>query len=197
MNLQDYINSGVLEQYCLGLLDSDVASQVLSNCLKYPELRDELNSIEVALEKMALERAVTPIPHLKEKVLARLGFAGNAILDINNLPPTDAYANYLNWLEAVEHLLPTEPFEGLNIQVLQQNNKIAQMLVVAKVDVPDESHDNYTESFFILKGRCSCTIDGKEIILNAGDFLEIPLYAEHDIKMLTPTVTAILQYRFV
>jgi len=197
MNLQDYINTGILEQYCLGLLDSDEASQVVNYCATYPELQEELNSIEAAIEKMVDANAVNPPTQLKEKILGRLGFVGNDVLDINNLPPTDAYSNYLSWLQAVEHLLPAEPFEGLNIQVLQHNDKIAQMLVVAKVNVPDESHDNYTESFFILQGKCSCTIDGKEVFLNAGDFLEIPLYAEHDIKMLTPTVTAILQYRFV
>lgn len=197
MNLQDYINSGILEQYCLGLLDGDEANQVARYCLQYPELRAELNSIEITLEKLANEKAVAPLPQLKEKILGQLGFVGNEILDINNLPPTDAYSNYLNWLQAVEHLLPAEPFEGLNIQVLQQTDKIAQMLVVAKVNVPDESHDNYAESFFILKGTCCCTIDGQDVILNAGDFQEIPLYAEHDIKMLTPSVTAILQYRFV
>jgi mannose-6-phosphate isomerase-like protein (cupin superfamily) len=197
MDLQDYINSGILEQYCLGLLDSDEANQVVSNCLKYPELRDELNSIEIAIGKMAVEKAIAPPPQLKDKILGRLGFVGNEVLDINNLPPTDAYSNYLSWLQAVEHLLPTEPFEGLNIQVLQQTDKIAQMLVVAKVNVPDESHENYAESFFILDGKCSCTIDGTEVFLSAGDFLEIPLHAGHDVKMLTPTVTAILQYRFV
>ncbi len=197
MNLQDYINSGILEQYCLGLLDSEEANQVISYCLQYPELREELNSIQAAIEKMATEKALDPPPQLKDKILGRLGFVGNEVLDINNLPPTDAYSNYLSWLQAVEHLLPTEPFEGLNIQLLQQTDKIAQMLVVAKVNVPDESHDNYAESFFILDGKCSCTIDGAEVFLSAGDFLEIPLYAEHDIKMLTPTVTAILQYRFV
>jgi mannose-6-phosphate isomerase-like protein (cupin superfamily) len=197
MNLQDYINSGILEQYCLGLLDSTEANQVASYCLQYPELRKELNSIEEAMEKMAAEKATPPPTQLKEKILGRLGFVGNEVLDINNLPPTDAYSNYLSWLQAVEHLLPTEPFEDLNIQVLQQTDKLAQMLVVAKVNVPDESHDNYAESFFILDGKCACTIDGKEVFLNAGDFLEIPLHVEHDVKMLTPTVTAILQYRFV
>jgi len=197
MNLQEYINSGILEQYCLGLLDSDEAIQVISYCVKYPELRRELDSIEEAIEKMTADKAMPPAPQLKEKILGKLGFIGNEVLDINNLPPTDAYSNYLSWLQAVEHLLPTEPFEGLNIQVLQQTDKIAQMLVVAKVDVPDESHDNYAESFFILDGKCSCTIDGEEVFLNAGDFLEIPLHAEHNITMLTPTVTAILQYRFI
>ncbi len=197
MNLQDYINSGILEQYCLGLLDSHEANQVVTYCLQYPELRQELKIIEIALEKMAAEKALAPTPSLKEKILARLGFAGNEVLDINNLPPTDAYSNHLSWLQAVEHLRPVEPFEGLNIQVLQQTDKLAQMLVVAKVDVPDESHDSYAESFFILDGKCSCTIDGKEVFLNAGDFLEIPLHAGHNVKMLTPTVTAILQYRYV
>ena len=197
MNLQDYINSGILEQYCLGLLSKDEAKQVEGYSLQYPELSAELYSIDQALEKLAEAKAITPPPQLKDKILGRLGFSGNQILDINNLPPTDAYSTYLSWLEAVEHLLPAEPFEGLNIQVLQQTDKIAQMLVVAKTDVPDESHDNYAESFFILKGTCCCTINGQDVILNAGDFLEIPLYAEHDIKMLTPSVTAILQYRFI
>src|SRR4051812_11983159 len=119
MNLQDYINSGILEQYCLGLLDSSEANQVASYCLKYPELRDELNSIEQVFEKMSIESAIEPTPELRDKILGRLGFVGNEEIDITNLPPTDAYSNYLSWLAAVEHLLPTEPFEGLNIQVLQ------------------------------------------------------------------------------
>jgi mannose-6-phosphate isomerase-like protein (cupin superfamily) len=71
------------------------------------------------------------------------------------------------------------------------------MLVISKIDVPEEEHDNYLESFFILKGRCECTIGENFYKLGAGDFIEIPLNTPHNIKLSTPVVVAVLQYRFV
>jgi mannose-6-phosphate isomerase-like protein (cupin superfamily) len=196
MDIQEYIKSGILEQYCLGLLDAAQAGDVIRLSLLYPEIKQELTAVENAIEKLSASNAVTPNSGLKQKILGRLGFADEP-LDINNLPATDKYSNHLSWLNAVEHLIPAEPFEDLSIQVLRQDDKIAQMLVVAKVDVPDESHEAYKESFFILKGTCECTVGDEIIQLNAGGFLEIPLHVEHNIKMLTPHVVAILQYQFI
>lgn len=195
MDIKQFIDSGILEQFCLGLANEAERAEVMKLTAEYPEIGAELEAIERSMINFA--ESENPVPQLKNKILARLGFAADVALDINNLPPADKYANYINWLQAVEHLISAEPFEDLSIQVLQQNNAIAQMLVVAKVDVPEESHDSYAESFFILKGKCRCTIDNVEIELGPGDFLEIPLYAQHDVKMLTPYVVAILQYRFV
>lgn len=197
MNIQEYIKSGILEQYCLGLLDADQAGDVVRLSLVYPEIKQELTAVENAIEKLAAANAIAPTSALKQKILGTLGFAADEPLDINNLPATGKYSNYISWLNAVEHLIPAEPFEDLSIKVLRQDDKIAQMLVVAKVNVPDETHEAYKESFFILKGTCECTIGDETIQLNPGGFLEIPLHVTHDIKMLTPYVVAILQYQFI
>nr|WP_255678754.1 cupin domain-containing protein [Mucilaginibacter sp. UR6-1] len=143
---------------------------------------------------MAVSHAITPGPQLKTRVLATI-FAEDSI-DLDNLPPTNKYSNYKSWLKAVEHLLPIEPLEDFFAHVLHQNGHIAQTLVVTKLNVPEETHDIVAESFFILKGTCTCTVGKNVFTLNAGDHLEIPLHTNHDIRIDSPYVVAILQHRF-
>lgn len=55
MNLEEYISSGILEAYVLGQLDDHEIKQVEEMLVKYPELHNELEKIEVALEKFAFQ----------------------------------------------------------------------------------------------------------------------------------------------
>jgi mannose-6-phosphate isomerase-like protein (cupin superfamily) len=198
MEIQEYIKSGILEQYCLGLLNADEQAEIVRLSLIYPEIKQELNEIEKAIEKIALTNAVSPKIDLRSKILKSLGFADeDKRLDINNLPVTDKNSNHQSWLNAVEHLIPAEPFDDFLCTVLRQDTHIAQMLVITKVDVPPETHDDIAESFFILKGECVCTVGGHIYHLGPGDFLDIPLYQEHNVKMLSPYVIAILQHHLL
>ena len=120
----------------------------------------------------------------------------NAIT-LQNLPVIDAYSNYLEWLAAVEHLIPAEPFEPFFAEVLKQDEKTTQTLIITQLGVPEETHKDLLESFFILKGQCTCTVGNDIFTLNAGDFLEVPLQVKHDIKIDSPYVIAILQEIFV
>lgn len=196
MKVQEYINSGNLEQYCFDMFNPERQQEISRLTLLHPEIKQELNEIETAIERLAGMHAITPNTDLKHRILGALGFPTEEILDINHLPPTDKYADYNQWLKAVEHLIPTEPFEDFFMHVLQQDEQIAQMLVVTKLDVPEEIHEEVAESFFILKGQCACKVGDEVFILNAGDYLDIPLHLEHDIKILSPYVIAILQHQF-
>ena len=184
MDSKAYIASGDLEQYCLGLSDSAVPDR--------PEIRAEMKAIELALEQWARSLAVLPRPQIKKRILAAL----EDRIDLDNLPPTNQYSNFESWLKAVEHLIPAEPFEDFFAHLLQQNERIAQTLVVTKLNVPEEEHDSIAESFFILKGTCTCTVGKESFILNAGDHLNIPLHTPHDIRIDSPYVIAILQHQF-
>lgn len=192
MNIQAYIESGVLEQYCLHLLNAEEQAEVLKNCTLYPAIKQELTAIENTFEKVAAASAVMPNEGLKQRILNTLGFTDE--ITLNNLPVVDAYADHNSWYKAIEHLLPTEPFEDFFMEVLRNDDQAAQMLVVTKLNVPEEMHDDRIESFFILKGQCVCTVGKDVFTLNAGDFLEIPLHVEHDITITSPHVVAILQH---
>lgn len=198
MNVQQYIESGVLEQYCLGLLDDAEQANVVQMSLTYPAIKQELTEIEYTLEKIALINAISPKADLKQNILRALAFADQeTLLDINHLPATNKYSNYQSWLNAVEHLIPAEPFDDFLCTVLRQEEHIAQMLVITKNDVPVEIHEDRTESFFILKGECICTVGDHTYKLSPGDFLEIPLHQEHDVKIQSPYVIAILQHQLL
>lgn len=194
--IKEFINSGNLELHCFDLFNAERDKEVTGLGLSHPAIRKELNEIEQTIEKLAESQAIEPNPNLRKKIFAALGFADEEHLDINNLPPTSKYSNYISWLNAVEHLIPAEPFDDFFVHILREDEQIAQTLVITKLDVLPEIHEEESESFFILKGSCACTIGNKVFTLNAGDYLDIPLHVNHDIKILSPYVIAILQHQF-
>jgi mannose-6-phosphate isomerase-like protein (cupin superfamily) len=195
VNVQAYIKSGYLEQYCFGPFDAKLADEVNRLSLIYPEIKLELNAIELTLERLAQSQAVTPNHKLRTRILSALNLA-NEPLDVNHLPPTSQFSDHQAWFAAVEHLIPAEPFDDFFAVLLQQNEKIAQTLVITKLNVPEEVHEVISESFFILKGTCTCTVGKDSFTLNAGDHLNIPLHTNHDIRIDSPYVIAILQHQF-
>jgi len=196
MDIQKYIESGILEEYCLGLLSEEDQVYLIQMTMLYPEIKEELTAIELAMERWATSTAIEPEPGLKEKIMAELGFDYTA-LKINRLPAVDKNADHRAWLKTLDHLIPAEPSEDfLRIEIRKDNN-FQQMLVVTKMNVPEEEHEDYLESFFILKGQCECTVGDDFYKLGPGDFLEIPLHVRHNIQVMSPYVIAVLQYQFV
>lgn len=51
MNVGDYITSGILQDYCLGILTNKEESKVEAICQAYPEVAMELLLLRLALEK--------------------------------------------------------------------------------------------------------------------------------------------------
>ncbi|WP_170113568.1 cupin domain-containing protein [Mucilaginibacter yixingensis] len=131
---------------------------------------------------------------MKDRVLGKLGFEGQQLY-LDNLPATDRYANHLSWLRVLAPLLP-HTIETIFMQEIRRDENLSQLLVVSRIDVPEETHDQEAESFFILEGKCACTVGKKIFYLSAGDYLDIPLHIPHDVKLLSHQVTAIVQRRF-
>ncbi len=72
MNIQEYIASGILEQYVLGTLSSGEEREVLANAAQYPEIHAELKKIEAALERYAMLNAIIPPEELKAEILKKI-----------------------------------------------------------------------------------------------------------------------------
>ena len=69
MNVQQYIASGILEQYALGLLGASEAQEVEQYANQYPEVARELDAIRAALGAYAAQHTATPPPDLRQRVL--------------------------------------------------------------------------------------------------------------------------------
>jgi mannose-6-phosphate isomerase-like protein (cupin superfamily) len=194
MDIKEYIESGVLEEYCLGLLNEADRSFLIQMAMLYPEIKEELIAVELAMEQLASTNALKPGHGIKQRILNTLGFGDDKF---DHFPTVTKDADYKTWLKNLAHLIPSELSEDFYCEIIRKDDHIKQMLVVTKSDVPEEDHDDYLESFFILNGHCECTVGDKTVDLFAGDYLEIPLHIKHNIKIISPHVVAVLQYQFV
>ena len=68
-NIQDYIESGILEQYALGELSVAEQAAVEVHAASHPEIREELQQVQAALGFYAEAHAVTPPAGMRERVL--------------------------------------------------------------------------------------------------------------------------------
>lgn len=68
MNTKEYIESGILEAYVLGALPKSERSEVAANIAMYPELAQEVASIEAAMQQFAEATPVTPPAFMQDRI---------------------------------------------------------------------------------------------------------------------------------
>ena len=83
-NIQDYIESGILEQYALGELSELEKATVEAQVAGHPEVREELEQVQAALGFYAEAHAITPPAGMRERVL------GNVLAQIAAPAPMSA-----------------------------------------------------------------------------------------------------------
>ncbi|AII54161.1 anti-sigma factor domain-containing protein [Hymenobacter sp. APR13] len=70
MDIQQYIESGILEEYALGVLSAAEAAQVEQMAATHPTVQHELQAVIGGLDAYAQAHAITPPPAMRERVLA-------------------------------------------------------------------------------------------------------------------------------
>ena len=88
MNKDDIISSGLLELYACGLTSPEEARQVENWIKQYPEIKQELDAIEVSLETYAQANAVEPSTSVKDKIFSEIT-NDNQKGNNNNVPVTN------------------------------------------------------------------------------------------------------------
>jgi hypothetical protein len=88
MDVQAYIQSGIIQDYCLGLLCNNEMQEVEQHAAISPEIKTELRACRQALEQYARSLAMPVPPALKNKMLglvdnlAREKESGQPVIDI-------------------------------------------------------------------------------------------------------------------
>jgi len=104
VDIQKYIASGILEEYALGLTSKEENLEIEGLLAEYPQLRQELNSIEEGLELLAAAESTPPPPELKQQILNQLPPKGPQAVD--QQPTPTPKANTAN-------LAPSSPFHWM------------------------------------------------------------------------------------
>ncbi|GAB4489378.1 MAG: hypothetical protein OHK0045_12430 [Raineya sp.] len=69
MNIQEYIESGILSIYVLGIATEEERAEVEQMAAKYPEIREELYSLQASINEYASQFELQPPKGLKERIM--------------------------------------------------------------------------------------------------------------------------------
>jgi anti-sigma-K factor RskA len=106
VNIQEYISSGVIESYVLGLASPEERVEFEKMCALYPELIAARNSFELAVEKQAFQNSLPPPVGSKEKTwLAIQQSATKNTSKIITMEPGKSKSSGLRWFAAASVLL--------------------------------------------------------------------------------------------
>jgi len=172
MDVKKYIASGIVQDYCLGILSKKEMDVVEQYAAVYHQPPAALRAKTLSL-----------LDNLKKEEQA----------DAASLPLLNRFSDYKNWLRAVKPLMPAELRKPVFTKILHEDEGLFQVLLWVKDYYPDEVHDDLQECFIILEGECECHVEGEVIKLSAGGFFEVPLHKHHDVKVTKGPVLAVVQ----
>lgn len=174
MNIKEYIASGLLEEFVLGLTLKEESEKILLLCDQYKEIREEVAAIEKALTSYSSLYAVSPPPAVKKSIL-------NAVETIDLLPPKltplSKVSDFDYWLGKVE--APAEFESAMHIEVIEESEDGLLAIAWAREGEVPHLHTNYTEKFLVVEGACRATFNGKSIDYGVGDYIEFPINSTH------------------
>jgi len=117
VNIQEYISSGIVESYVLGLASEAERKEFEERCDQYPELLQTRIAFEKALENQAMENAIAPSTFIKDKIFA----------EINQAPALiQAPVRQMSWLKyaVAASVILLLASVWMNITLYQKNNSL-------------------------------------------------------------------------
>jgi len=106
VDIQEYISSGIVESYVLGLASQEERAEFEKMCALHPELVAARTNFELSIEKQAFQNAVPPPPGSKERILSTIEQStpktGSKVVAMR---PQRAISYGLRWLTAASVVL--------------------------------------------------------------------------------------------
>jgi anti-sigma-K factor RskA len=104
VNLKDYIASGIIESYVMGLASEPERVEFEQMCAQHPDLVAERRKFEERLERYASEHAVLPPSEVKVKIFEAIGNMDSKIITMEN-SKTPQNAGWLRFAAAAAVIL--------------------------------------------------------------------------------------------
>lgn len=183
--VDDYINSGILEIYVLGMTSAEETAQVNEMAEKHIEVRQEIEEISKALEMDSAKKSFGPNETVKPYLIAVVDYTerlkgGEPMAFPPLLTKDSKVIDFEEWTSRADMILPDD-FENMYAKIIGHNTEATTTISWIKTHSPFEVHTIELERFLILEGSCDITIGDNVHSLKAGDFLAIPLHIGHSL----------------
>ncbi|MDQ3291834.1 MAG: cupin domain-containing protein [Bacteroidota bacterium] len=185
--ITEYIESGILELYVMGLTSETENEEVEQMAASHAVIRQELETIRTTMEQYAMAHAVTPRPLMKSLFLATVDYMqrlekGEPVSNPPALSINSRVSDYEHWLNRPDMILP-ETADDTYIKIIGNTPSIITAIVWLKDKSDDEVHAKEYERFLIVEGTCTVTAGEANHSFGPGDYYEVPLHTPHVIQV--------------
>lgn len=175
MDIGAYINSGIIEKYCMGTCSAREREELEQLAAAEPRIREEINAVQASVEQYLLANQVKPAPSVKIKLMQEI-YRQTAIAE-PVYPPLikgEVSVNELrSWIENTA--LPELPadLENLAPTAIPSTGEIENFFVFARNGHDPELHDQFIEYLYVIKGSCIMYFNEKPVRFTAGQLISI------------------------
>lgn len=202
INIEQYINSGIIEHYCLGLASEAEAAELEQHCHKYEEIRIALEQHQAAMENYIGQYEKKAPNNLLAGILTGINhdqkLADAKILQesgkLQQFIPISTQSDYQKWLDLTKDLKPPENFD-VHLHELYNDSKNFLYVVWIKDQIPEEEHDDLHESILLLEGNCDGFLENRKVHLKEGDFWQVPLHTDHFLRVTSKQAVKLILMR--
>ncbi|MEO8768922.1 MAG: cupin domain-containing protein [Ferruginibacter sp.] len=181
MNINAFIGSGILTNYCLGFCTAEEIAEIEMLSAIHPLIKEEIETIRHGIEEQLLLNTIAPSPSVKVAVM-RSVYKQQATTR-HEFPPlideTISKQELEKWVLINNIKSPTEDFENLSMTALPSTEHVINFIVAAKMGHEQEVHEDFIEYLFVIKGSCTMNFDGMKRSYSAGDLIAILPHINH------------------
>jgi anti-sigma-K factor RskA len=145
LNKEEFISSGLLELYAMRI-SSPEETQIVEETLKqFPELKQELEDIEISLEEYAQANAIEPPASAKEKIISRVFAEGaneeNKTAPVISINKKTAIPMFYKWIAAAALILLIGSII-VNYSYYEKYHDAKQELITAQRTIEQQQKSN-------------------------------------------------------
>lgn len=199
MNVTDYIQSGILELYVLGMASDDDMRELERMVALYPEVNAEIEKITAMLMEQAEQKSPELNPTIGAFLTATIDYTERLQAgETPSFPPAmnkeTRIIDFAEWLNHPDADAPAD-LGAFHARIIGYTPEQITAIAWIRYGAPPETHEREFERFLILEGTCDITIDNTVHHMAPGDFLEIPLHLAHHVQVTSETPCKLILQR--
>ncbi|MEO8712424.1 MAG: hypothetical protein ABI405_09895, partial [Parafilimonas sp.] len=173
MTTREFIQSGILEQYVLGITNAEESAEVEQLAAADPVIKQEIESASIAFEKFIMQNAIQPDPLTKPFLMATIDYSeriqnGEPVVEPPLLHPQSTIEDFADWLNRSDLISPNA--DDIFVRIIGSTPDVVTAIVCIKNYAPQEVHDKEYERFLIVDGSCDIIVGTEIHHLVPGDY---------------------------
>lgn len=176
-----FINSGIIETYCLGFTGDKENREVQLMASLYPQVQQQIDSVKLMFSDKIFANQIKPSPDVKISLMKSI-YVQHSLINKKFLPLLNNIKNIDDLHECViaNNLRNSNlPVDNIMTQELPSTNEITNFAAWVKKEQTEEIHPHINEYIAVMEGSCDMYFGNVKKSYSKGEVIFIPPHILH------------------